>query len=310
MDSRRARIVVVGSINRDVVIRCAKLPQPGETVLASAATEVSGGKGANQAVAASRLGGDVAIVGRVGDDVFGERLLNGLNQENLDTSLVRRTRECASGMAIVAVEDSGENSIVVVPGANGRVGQEDIAAAAEAIRACDVLLVQLEIRIEAVAAALAIARQSGVRTILNPAPVAGPLPKELLQVDLICPNRLEASAILGRTIKSRANAAEAVSSLVQLGPKAAIITMGSLGAVYSDGGPPAWCEPFPVQAVDSTAAGDAFAGALAVRLGEGAALGEAVEFACAAGALAATRPGAQPALPRQEEVLALRPRLS
>jgi ribokinase len=127
---------------------------------------------------------------------------------------------------------------------------------------------------------------------------------------VICPNRLEASAILGRTIESRADAAEAVSSLVQLGPKSAIITMGSLGAVYSNGGPPVWCEPFQVQAVDSTAAGDAFAGALAVRLGEGAALGEAVEFACAAGAIAATRPGAQPALPKREEVLALRPRLS
>jgi ribokinase len=309
MDSRRARIVVVGSINRDVVIRCAKLPQPGETVLASAATEVSGGKGANQAVAASRLGGDVAIVGRVGDDVFGERLLSGLNQEHLNTSLVRRTAECASGMAIVAVEDSGENSILVVPGANARVGREDITAAAEAIRSCDILLLQLEVGREAVAAALALARQSGVCTILNPAPVAGPLPKELLQVDVICPNRLEASAILGRSIESRDNAMEALSGLVQLGPKAAIITMGSLGAVFSDGGPPAWCEPFQVNAIDSTAAGDAFAGALAVRLGEGAALPEAVEFACAAGAIAATRPGAQPALPTREEVLALRRQL-
>lgn len=271
-------------------------------MLATSATEAAGGKGANQAVAASRLGGEVAIVGRVGDDEFGERMLRGFIQENLDPSLVRRTADCASGTAIVAVEDSGENSIVVVPGANGRVCPEDIAVAAEVIRACDVLLMQLEICREAVAAAMAIARQSGVRTILNPAPAAKPLPEELLQVDVLCPNRLEASAILGRAIESREDAVDAAARLVSMGPKSAIVTMGSLGAVFSTGGPPAWCEPFQVEAVDSTAAGDAFAGALAVRLGEGAALGEAVEFACAAGAIAATQHGAQPALPTRSAV--------
>jgi ribokinase len=296
------RIAVVGSINRDVVIRCAKLPQPGETVLADSATEVAGGKGANQAVAASRLGGQVTMIGRVGDDDCGERLLNGLKCERLDTSLVRRTAECASGMAIVAVEQSGENAILVVPGANAQVSKLDIDAAANAIGSCDILLLQLEIGPEAVAAAIAFARQSGVRTILNPAPVVSPLAADLLRVDVICPNRLEASALVGRTIQSRGDAAEAVLELVRLGAKSAIITMGSWGAVFSEGGPPEWCEPFRVTAVDSTAAGDAFAGALAVRLGEGAVLRDAVRFACAAGAITATFRGAQPALPTRAVV--------
>ncbi|QDU29022.1 Ribokinase [Anatilimnocola aggregata] len=299
------RIAVLGSINRDIVIRCARLPQQGETVLADSSSEVAGGKGANQAVAAARLGGQVTMIGRVGDDVFGERLLTGLVREKLDTSLVWQTADCASGMAIVAVEQSGENSIIVVPGANGRFTEDDVAAATDAIGSCDILLLQLEVCTNAVAAAIAVARQKGVRTILNPAPVVDQLPRNLLEVDVMCPNRIEASALAGRPIQSLDDAVSAAWQLSRMGPKSVVITMGSMGAVLSDGGQPEWCEPFPVDSVDTTAAGDAFAGALAVRLGEGAMLREAVQFACAAGAIATTRHGAQPALPSREEVDAL-----
>ena len=299
------RIAVLGSINLDLVLRCAKLPQPGETVLAGSSAETAGGKGANQAVAAARLGGQVTMIGRVGDDVFGERLLTGLSRENMDTSLVWPTAACASGMAIVAVEQSGENSIVVVPGANGKINNRDVAAAAGMIGSCDILLLQLEVPTEAVAAAIEVARTRGVRTILNPAPVHGPLSRELLGVDLICPNLHEAAAMLGRPLPSRADALPAALELNRLGPNSVVITLGSDGAVFSDGTQAEWVAPFVVNAVDTTAAGDAFAGALAVRLAEGTPLREAVKFACAAGALAATRPGAQPSLPSRIEVLKL-----
>lgn len=302
MVHKAPRIAVFGSINCDIVIRCPRLPERGETVLADSSSEVSGGKGANQAVAAARLGGQVTLIGRVGDDVFGERLLTGLVREKLDTSLVWPTADCVSGMAIVAVEQSGENSIIVVPGANARISESDVAGAADAIGSCDVLLLQLEVRIATVAAAIALARASGVRTILNPAPVNGRLAKELLEVDGICPNCIEASAILERPIQSRAAALDAALDLGRLGPKFVVITLGSDGAVFSDGPRAEWVPPFVVNAVDTTAAGDAFAGALAVGLAEGAPLREAVKFACAAGALAATRPGAQPSLPSRSEI--------
>lgn len=302
MVPKSPRIAVLGSINRDIVIRCARLPMRGETVLAESTSEVAGGKGANQAVAAVRLGGHVTMIGRVGDDVFGERLLTGLVREKLDTSLVWQMADCASGMAIVAVEQSGENSIIVVPGANSRISESDVAAVAEAIGSCDILLLQLETPHETVAAAIAVARTRGVRTILNPAPVNGPLSKKLLEVNVICPNLIEAAALLGRPIPSRAAALDAALEIGRLGPKFVVITLGSDGAVFSDGTRAELVPPFVVNAVDTTAAGDAFAGALAVRLAEGAPLREAVKFACAAGALAATRPGAQPSLPLRSEV--------
>jgi ribokinase len=302
MSSTSPRIAVLGSINADIVIRCVNLPRPGETVLADSSSIVSGGKGANQAVAASRLGGQVTMIGRVGDDPLGERLLGALLNDKLDTSNVLRTANCSSGMAVVAVEHSGENSILVVPGANGRVDVADVAAAADAIRASDVLLLQLEVPLAAVIAATSLANLYGVQTILNPAPAATSLPPELLNVDVFCPNLSEASLLLGYPIHSRQDALEAAVKLCIRGPKATIITLGSQGAVLSVDGQAEWFEPFPVEAVDTTAAGDAFAGALALRIGESTSLREAVRFACAAGAIAATRHGAQPSLPTRSEV--------
>ena len=305
MKPRTPCVAVLGSINIDLVVGCTSLPRPGETILASSFAEVSGGKGANQAVAASRLGAHVTMIGRVGDDAYADRLLEGLASENLDTSHVLRTGNCASGMAIVAVEQSGENSIIVLPGANDHITEADVELAAEAISKCDALLVQLEIPYAAVAAAIATTRRYGVLTILDPAPVSAPLAKDLLNIDVVCPNKTEAAILLGQPIDSRSDALQAASQLRRMGPRIAIITMGSEGAAYSDSDRTLWFDSFPVEAVDTTAAGDAFAAAMAVYLAQRAALDEAIKFACAAGALTATRTGAQPSLPRRDEVEAL-----
>lgn len=302
MTRRAARIAVLGSINMDLVIRCPHLPVAGETVIARSSAEVPGGKGANQAVAASRLGAEVTMIGAVGDDAFAERLRQNLSDERIDVSQVAQRSQCQSGLAIVAVEDAGENLIAVVPGANGTLGVEDALRAKEVIQASDVLLLQLEVPYETVIAALNLARELNTRVILDPAPAASPFPQELLQADLICPNQSEASLILNGDVKTVDDAKEAAVALTRRGARNAIITLGGQGAVLSDGGATEWIEPFSVVPVDTTAAGDAFAGALAVAWDQDTTLGEAVRFASAAGALAATRQGAQPGMPRLEDV--------
>jgi ribokinase len=306
------RIAVVGSINADLVVRCARLPRPGETISARDVKEVPGGKGANQAVAAARLGAEVTMIGRVGDDAFGQRLRTGLQENGVSVDWVTTTPNCASGLAIVAVEDSGENAIMVIPGANGRLTPEDVLAAGEVIRRADVVLVQLEVPLETTIAAIKLAREYGTPVILDPAPAPtfgddrSAIAADLLQVEVACPNEAEALALTNVRIETVADAEQAACCLRSLGPKYGIVTLGARGAVL--------CEPdsrpllipaFNIRAVDTTAAGDAFAAALAVRLAQGVAISEAVRFACAAGALAASRPGAQPAMPTLQEVGAL-----
>ncbi len=300
--TRPSRIVVFGSINMDLVIRCAHLPTPGETIIADSSSEIPGGKGANQAVAASRAGGCVKMIGRVGDDAFAGRLVENLHREKIDTSTVTLTPDSASGIAVVAVEAGGENSIMVVPGANGQVTPEDVLNAAESIRESDVLLLQLEIPLDAVIAAKEIAREAGVTVILDPAPMPGSLPDQLLHVDMICPNRSEAAAVVGHSIESIEEAVACVPQLHRRGAKNVIVTMGGDGAIVSDGNSVERIAPFPIRPLDTTAAGDAFAGALAVRLAEGASLAESARFAAAAGAIAATRLGAQPGMPLRHEI--------
>lgn len=306
------RIVVVGSINMDLVVRCEHLPAPGETIIANDASEMPGGKGANQAVAAARAGGDVTMIGRVGDDAFAERLLQNLTNESIDVSAVEPTQDCASGIAVVAVESRGENSIMVIPGANGRVTPDDIQRNADTIRSADILLLQLEIPIESVIAAIGIAKLAGVKTILDPAPMPAEFPVDLFAVDVLCPNQNEASAITGLDCETVEQAQAAVAKLLQQGARSAIITLGGHGAVVGqidqgeqrDRGEQRieWISPFSVSPVDTTAAGDAFAGALAVRLAEGDTLFSAAKFASAAGAIAATRRGAQLAMPNRTEI--------
>ena len=302
MHNAAPKIAVLGSINMDIVICCSHLPRPGETIIADSATEVCGGKGANQAVAAARLGADVTMIGCVGDDGFADHLLENLKRENIVVSHVTRRSNCASGLAVVSVEETGENSITVVPGANGMLSVQDAIAAADVIRSSHTLLLQMEVPVETIIAAINIARDSNTRVILDPAPAPKQFPKELLTADLICPNQSEAGMILGREVGSVESARNAATELTHRGARNAIVTLGEQGAILSDGGPAEWIEPFHIDPVDTTAAGDAFAAALAVRWAEQTSLSEAARFACAAGAIAATRAGAQSAMPTGEEI--------
>jgi ribokinase len=300
---RRPRIVVAGSINMDLVVRSARLPRPGETIIGRETLELPGGKGANQAVAAARLDADVFMIGRVGDDGFGERLRTGLKHEGINISHVTVTPKCASGLAIVAVEDSGENAITVIPGANGRLTADDVTAASDLIREADVLLLQLEVPLETVLLAIELAVEFDTQVILDPAPAPASFPTKLLAVDVACPNETEAAAITGRQIANLDDAKNAALRLHAMGARHAVVTLGSQGAVVC--GPDGWLEHVPsfaVEAVDSTAAGDAFAAGLGVSLAQGRPVSVAVRYGCAAGALATTRQGAQPAMPTAAEV--------
>ncbi len=301
-EKRRPKITVLGSINMDLMIRTENLPLPGETVIALSKVENPGGKGANQAVAAARMGAEVTMVGCVGDDGFADLLLRNLQDEDVDISHVVRRRNTASGVAVVMVEASGENSILVVPGANGLVSQTEIESAKQVICESDVLLMQLEVPPEIVVAATKVAREAGVPVILDPAPAPMDLLSELLDVDLICPNQSEAAALLGKPVDTIDAALSLVEEFTQTGAKQAVITLAEQGAVVFDGQVVETISAFRVEAIDSTAAGDAFAAGLAVRLAEKADLMEAVRFASAAGALAASGSGAQSAMPSREQV--------
>ena len=294
MSSSGPSITVIGSINMDLVIRCAALPSPGQTLLAHSSREVCGGKGANQAVAAARAGGQVTMIGRVGNDAFAQRLTANLQQEGIETTYVQPTDDCASGLAIVAVEDSGQNSILVVPGANGRVSVADVLSAQDIIQESDIVLMQLEIPLDAVAMAIRLANQANVRIILDPAPAPAVWPPDLFQVDLMCPNESEAAALTGTRIVKPKDAAAAGHAFHDRGCRNVVITMGPKGAVVSSTGEVRSVAPFAVDAVDTTAAGDAFAGALAVRWAETDDLALALQFGSAAGALSASRAGLSP----------------
>ena len=302
----RPRIVVAGSVNMDLVVRSARLPRPGETIFGRQMQELPGGKGANQAVAAARLEADVSMIARVGDDNFGQRLRAELQKEGIDVSRVAVTPQCASGLAIVAVEDSGENAITVIPGANGRLTTDDVRAASDLIRDADVLLLQLEVPLETVLTAIELARQHQTLVILDPAPAPASFPANLLSVDVACPNQTEAAALAGVAITNLDDAKRAALRLRELGTRYVVITLGCQGALVC--GPDGKCQQIPsfaVEAVDTTAAGDAFAAGLAVSLAQGRTMSDAVQYACAAGALAASRPGAQPAMPTAADVARL-----
>ena len=296
----RARIVVVGSCNTDMVILVPRIPAPGETVTGGTFFHADGGKGANQAVASARLGAHVAFVGRVGRDDLGEHSLLGLRQEGIDIEFVVRDPEAASGVALISVDESGENAIAVAPGANGRLSVEDVEAAAQLIETADVLLLQLETPIEAVERAASIAAVAGARVILNPAP-ARPLPASLFGlVDVLTPNEGEA-----RTLSGESEVSASAASLLGRGAGSVVVTLGRRGALLVAPDSERMVPSIPVDAVDSTAAGDAFNGALAVGLAEGMTLEGSVRFGCAAGALAATIAGARPSLPTRERVESL-----
>ena len=303
---RRPKIIVVGSLNMDIVLECDQIPDPGQTLMSKGTSYIPGGKGANQAVAAARAGGDVTMIGRVGDDAFGYQLTDNLKQYGIDTDNIQFSNQKSSGMAVVMVDTQGQNSIVVSPGANNQLQPTDIDLAQTLIQSADILLVQLEVPTQTVEYAIGMAKDHGVTVLLDPAPaMRNILEKNLLDVDYICPNQSEAELITGLPVKNHTDAMKAASQLIKLGAKTAIITMSSLGSVIHDGQQSSIIPAHPIEPIDSTAAGDAFAGAFAVHLIKCGCHVQATEFASAAGAISATRKGAQPSMPTCEEIYSL-----
>jgi ribokinase len=295
-----ARITVVGSINIDLVIHTPRTPQPGETVFGTTFNTIPGGKGANQAVAAARLGGRVAIVGRVGNDQFGRPLLDNLAAAGVDARYVVQDDQVATGVALIVVDDTGQNTIVVASGANMRLSPGDVEKAAPTIAESDTLLVQLENPMESIMRAAQLAHARRVRVILNPAP-AQPLPDGLLPlVDVLVPNQHEAALLSGLPVNQPDQAAAAARVLLERGARTVVITLAEQGALFASGGEVVHVPAFKITAVDTTAAGDAFIAGLALSLSEGHLLAEAVRRGNAAGALAAMQPGAQPSLPTRQ----------
>lgn len=297
-----AKIVVLGNINQDFVMTAERMPEPGETVLGGDLRFVAGGKAANQAVTAARLGAEVTIIGRVGDDVFGPSLLGNLAREGIDTTHVITDAEAASGAAFIALATSGENSIISVPGANFCVSPEQVRDAAGAVAEGDFALVQFAVPLAAVEELIAVAAEAGTRVQIDPTPVRDRLPHNFSQAFAAVPNETEVAAITGASVNDVAGAARAAGQLRDIGLSIGVVKLGANGCVLqSDEG--TWHVPgFEVTVVDTTGAGDAFAAGFAVALAEGRAPTDAACFANACGALAATVFGAQPSLPTRDAV--------
>ena len=293
---------MLGSLNMDLVVSLSHLPRSGETVIGDQLQRFPGGKGANQAVAAARLGAEVAMVGRVGKDSFGDELLSNLEADGVVIGGVDRDPNEPTGAALILVEKGGENMIAVARGASRVVGDVDVARATSNLKEGDVLLLQLEIPLAMVSAAARLAKAAGARVILNAAPAA-PLEASLLsQLEVLVVNELEVEPLLGRPAADPEEAEEAARMAVQQGARSAVVTLGAAGAVLVQGESIHRMKAQRVEAVDTTGAGDAFVGALAAALAAGAALVQAAELAGAAGAAAVTKPGAQASLPRPEDL--------
>lgn len=310
-----AKIVVVGSFNMDLVVRLPTIPRPGETLLGGVFATYPGGKGSNQAVAAARLGGEVTMIGRVGADAFGDQLLRMARSEGIDTRFVGIDPNEATGVALIEVDAQGQNSIAVASGANFTLTAADVASAFADLERVDLLVMPLETPIDTIVTAAELARKAGARVVLNPAPAQHLSPELLKNVDMLIPNEHEAAFMAGIEIRSSQDAHQAAAHLLRSGPRSVIITMGNHGALIAEAAQPenvyTQTSAFSVKAVDTTAAGDGFVGALAVASGEGLSLPAAARFASAAAAISVTRAGAQPSLPSRAEVEEfLRARLS
>ena len=303
----KPRVVVIGSTNMDLVVRCPRMPHPGETLLGGEFASSPGGKGANQAVAAARLGAECHFIGRVGADDFGSRLKLQMEAAGVNTRHLIVTEGVASGVAMIVVDGQGENSIVVASGANARVTPADIDAAEPLIASAKAVLVQLELPMETVLRGLALARKHNVMTVLDPAPAPpdAVLPAAAYDVDILNPNAVEASQLSCEPIGEDRHSAKMVAvALLRMGAKSVVIKLGRRGALAVDGAKPKFRElpAFQVSVVDTTAAGDAFAAALTVARAAGRSLTDATRFACAAGGLACTKLGAVNAMPTLAEV--------
>lgn len=299
----QAKVVVVGSLNMDLVTRAERLPRAGETLAGDSFAIVPGGKGANQAVAAARLGASVAMIGCVGDDAYGEQLRAGLLAERIDCQAVTSVVGVSSGVALIVVDASSQNAIVIVAGGNGRLTPDAVAAFDAKLAEADVIICQLEVPMDTVAYALKRGRELGKIVILNPAPASAPLPADWYSlIDYLIPNESEAAALSGLPVDSLASAEAAATRLLAAGAAKVIITLGAQGSLFADG---QRVEHFPapkVQAVDTTAAGDTFVGGFAAALAQGKSEVEAIRFGQIAGALSVTRAGAQPSIPTLNDV--------
>lgn len=298
----QSRLLVVGSLNMDLVMRVERLPRPGETVKSLAFQTHGGGKGANQAVAAARLGATVAMIGAVGRDDYGGRLLGVLRQDGVDVTHVRQLEDTPTGTAMIVVDVRGQNQIVIVPGANDAITFDQLQRGFAAKRDAAVCLLQLEIPMEMVKAAAKMAKEAGMTVVLDPAPAA-PLADDLLRyVDVITPNETETFVLTGVEVTDPRSAERAARVLLDRGVGAAVIKMGAQGAFLHHGAATYYKPAIPVEAVDTTAAGDAFNGSFSVAISRGDTLAEAVDYAVAVGALTVTRAGAIPSLPTSGEV--------
>ena len=299
-----SKIIVVGSSNTDMVIKADKLPTRGETVIGGKFLMNAGGKGANQAVAAARLGGQVVFVAKVGNDIFGKQALQGFGQEGMQTAFVHTDSENPSGIALIGVDATGENSIMVAPGANARLLPEEVTTAIRANPEAGWLLVQLEIPMETVEAAIRQGAASGLKVILNPAPApAQPLSPDILgHLFAITPNESETELLTGIKVTDIATARQAAQYLFDKGIANVVITLGSKGAFVMNASVSEHIAAPVAEALDATAAGDVFNGALVVALSENQPIAEAVSFACRAAAISVTRMGAQTSIPVRKEV--------
>ncbi|HAJ61544.1 MAG TPA: ribokinase [Cyanobacteria bacterium UBA8543] len=294
-------IIVFGSINMDLVAKTPRLPVAGETLQGYQFFTAPGGKGANQAVASARLGIPTYLVGRLGNDDFGNQLRRSLEAAGVHTDGILVDDAASSGVAAIAVDDAGENNIIIIPGTNGRVNQQDVERLTNWLAEAAALLLQLEIPMPAVVAAAQAARKVGVPVILDPAPAQKDLLPELYSlIDIITPNEIEASQLVGFPIDGQEAAAKASAELRQRGVSTVIVKLGAQGVFCATEEETFFVPAFSVQAVDTVAAGDAFNGGLAAALAEGHSLREAVEWGAAAGAISATKAGAQPSLPDRE----------
>ena len=299
---RRPKIVVLGGINMDVVATVHRMPEPGETVHGDGFFMAGGGKGANQALAASRLGAEARMVGRVGDDDFGRTLLNSMQSAGVDMRGVALDPANSTGVAVIMVDGEGQNLIAEVYGANRASDESQLEAAKLSMEGADTLMLQLETPPEVSLAAARFARDAGVRVVWDPAPAADMPEEGFALADFLTPNETEAAELTGIRVSDVSSAQLAAEALLARGAGAAIVKMGYQGVFGATRSEQYYVPPMSVDAVDSVAAGDAFGAGLAVALSEGRELQDALRFGAAAGALAVTKPGAQDAMPNREEV--------
>ncbi|NBC66643.1 MAG: ribokinase [Bacteroidetes bacterium] len=297
-----SKIIVLGSSNTDMIVKVPRIPAPGETILGGEFVKAAGGKGANQAVAAARSGGDVTFIANTGNDNFGKEAIENFKKENINTDYIFVDKETPSGVALIFVGEDGENSIAVASGANGTLTPAQIDEIEPVIADGNILLAQLETPLETVEQAINIANVHGLKVILNPAPAQSLSDDILKQIDILTPNQSEAELLTGINVEDEQSAQIAASNLISKGVKTVVLTLGSHGAFLMNESVQKMIPGFKVDAEDTTAAGDTFNGALAVGLALGKTIEDAITWAHAAAALSVTKMGAQPSIPSNKEI--------